>query len=37
MLHFNLPLWFRIILWFLKALAMAPPPKNGELSDDEGD
>ena len=31
----NFPLWLRILLWVLRALAMASPPKNGELKEDE--
>lgn len=31
----NLPLWLRIILWILRVLALASPPMNGELKEDE--
>jgi len=35
MFKLNLPLWLRIVLWVLRVLALAVPPNNGELKDDE--
>jgi hypothetical protein len=37
MFKLNLPMWLRIILWVIKVLAEASPPKNGSLAEDEGD
>lgn len=34
MFGINIPLWIRIVLWVIRTLAEAQPPKNGELKDD---
>ncbi len=34
MFGLNLPMWARLILWVVRALALAQPPANGELKED---
>jgi hypothetical protein len=34
MFGIDLPLWLRIIVWMLRVLAHAEPPKNGFLDED---